>query len=75
LLILTEQSSSFHGGKIMGMLNLGRKRNEKIMIGDDIVILVTNIKGGQVQLGITAPGYQVDREEVRLQKEKDAEGK
>ncbi|MEC9487917.1 MAG: carbon storage regulator CsrA [Halanaerobium sp.] len=37
------------------MLVLTRKKDEKIIIGNDIVITVLNIEGGQVSLGISAP--------------------
>lgn len=37
------------------MLILQRKLNEKIAIGDDIVIEVKAIRGGRVRLAITAP--------------------
>ncbi len=37
------------------MLVLSRKRNEKIMIGDSITIVVLDVHGDQVQLGIDAP--------------------
>jgi carbon storage regulator len=37
------------------MLLLTRKNQEKIMIGDDIVIMICNINSSQVRLGITAP--------------------
>jgi carbon storage regulator len=37
------------------VLILSRKRNEKIMIGDDISIMVVDIRGDQVQIGIDAP--------------------
>ncbi len=37
------------------MLVLTRKRNEKIQIGSEIVITVTQIENGKVKLGIEAP--------------------
>ncbi len=47
------------------MLVLTRKKGEKIVIGDNIVLTVVDIKGDQVQLGIEAPrDIPVHREEV-----------
>jgi len=37
------------------MLVLSRKTEEKIRIGDDIVITVLEVKGNRVRLGIQAP--------------------
>jgi len=37
------------------MLVLSRQRDESIMIGDNIVITVVDIKGDKVRLGINAP--------------------
>lgn len=53
------------------MLVLDRKEGEKILIGDDIVIQVLDVKRDHVRLGITAPKVtSVDREEVRKLKDK-----
>lgn len=50
------------------MLTLTRKIGQKILIGDGIEIVVREIRGRQVRLGITAPdGLPVYREELYLQ--------
>lgn len=47
------------------MLVLARKRDQSIMIGDDIEILIVDIHGDQVKLGITAPRHiPVHRKEI-----------
>lgn len=47
------------------MLILSRKCNEQIVIGDNIVVTVIAIRGGNVRLGIEAPtGVPVHREEI-----------
>jgi len=47
------------------MLILTRKRNERIMIGDAIEVIVVDIRGEQVQIGINAPKQvPVHRREV-----------
>lgn len=37
------------------MLVLSRKKNEKIVIGDNIEITVCRVENGRVQLGLRAP--------------------
>ncbi len=47
------------------MLILTRKLGESVVIGDNIVVTVTDIKNGQIKLGIDAPkDVTVNREEV-----------
>lgn len=47
------------------MLVLSRKKNESIMIGDDIEIVVVEVKGDQIKLGVKAPkNVTVHRAEV-----------
>lgn len=47
------------------MLVLSRKKDEKIIIGDKITIMVIEIRGDKVRLGIEAPKeVTVHRQEV-----------
>ena len=47
------------------MLVLTRRKNQSIVIGDDIVVTVLEVKGDQIRLGITAPrDVQVYRSEL-----------
>jgi carbon storage regulator len=47
------------------MLVLSRKKNESIIINDDITIVVVDIRGDKVRLGIEAPKeVPVHRQEV-----------
>ena len=47
------------------MLCLSRHRDERIIIGDDIIVTVIDIRGDKVRLGISAPAdVAVNREEV-----------
>jgi len=47
------------------MLVLSRKKNESIVINNDVVITIVEIRGDKVRLGIVAPkDVAVHREEV-----------
>jgi carbon storage regulator len=47
------------------MLVLSRKRDERIVIGENIVITVVEVRGDKVRLGIEAPTeVPVHRQEV-----------
>lgn len=47
------------------MLVLSRERDESIVIGEDIVVTIVDIRGDKVRLGIKAPGeVTVHRQEV-----------
>ncbi len=47
------------------MLVLSRQRDESIMIGDDVEIIIVDVRGDKVRLGITAPkSIQVHRREI-----------
>lgn len=55
------------------MLVLTRREGESLMIGENIVVTVTSIRGNQVRFGVDAPPeIEVYREEVyqRIQDEK-----
>ena len=50
------------------MLALSRKKDEAIIINDDIEITIIEIKGDQVKLGISAPkSMPIYRKEVYAQ--------
>ena len=56
------------------MLVLSRQKDESIMIGDDVEIMIIDVRGGKVRLGIIAPKeIPVHRREVydAIQKEKE----
>jgi carbon storage regulator len=60
------------------MLVLSRLRDESIMIGDDIVVTIVDVRGDKVRVGIEAPkSVQVHRQEVYLdiQREKQEKAK
>jgi carbon storage regulator len=47
------------------MLVLTRRRGEAIMVGDDVKVVVLEVNGDQVRLGVEAPrAVSVHREEV-----------
>ncbi len=47
------------------MLVLSRQRDESVIIGDDIIITIVDIRGEKVRLGITAPAHiPVHRKEI-----------
>lgn len=47
------------------MLVLSRKRGEQIVLGDDVVVTVVDIRGDKVRLGIEAPiDVSVHRREI-----------
>ena len=56
------------------MLVLTRRVNERIVIGDNVVVTVLEVRGEQVRLGIEAPrDVKVFREEVLLRDQHDAQ--
>jgi carbon storage regulator len=49
----------------MKMLVLSRHKDESIIIGDDVEIMIVGIKPGQVKIGIKAPKHvTVHRKEI-----------
>lgn len=47
------------------MLVLTRKAGERIVIGDDIVVTILDVRGDGIRIGIDAPrGVKIQREEV-----------
>lgn len=55
------------------MLVLSRQRDESIIIGDDIEIIIVDVRGDKVRLGINAPReVSVHRKEIydAIQREK-----
>jgi len=52
-------------GRVRQMLVLSRKKNESIVINNDITIVVVEIRGDKVRLGVEAPReVPVHRREV-----------
>jgi carbon storage regulator len=57
------------------MLILTRRINERLMIGEDISVVILDVKGCQVRIGIEAPTeVNVYREEIhrRIQHERNS---
>ena len=55
------------------MLVLSRQKDESIIIGDDVEVVIVDVRGDKVRLGITAPkDIPVHRREVydAIQREK-----
>ena len=47
------------------MLVLSRQKDESIVIGDNIVIKIVDVKGGKVKVGVQAPkDVTVHRQEI-----------
>jgi carbon storage regulator len=51
--------------EVDAMLVLTRKSNQSIVIGDDVIVTVLEVRGDHIRLGITAPrDVPVHREEI-----------
>ena len=48
------------------MLILGQRKNDKIQIGDDIILTIVDIGEGGVKLGIEAPDDVIIRRKSRI---------
>ena len=47
------------------MIVLSRQKNESIIIGDEVQVMIVDVRGDKVRLGITAPkNIPVHRQEV-----------
>jgi carbon storage regulator len=56
------------------MLNITRRRGERVVLGDDVFISVLEVSGQTVRLGIEAPrSVRVYREEIWLEVKKENE--
>lgn len=51
---------------------MNRKKGQKVLVGEDVLIEVVEVVGGKVKLGFTAPDdVRIDRLEVREAIERD----
>jgi len=56
------------------MLRITRRAGERIVLGDDVIIEVTEVKGGTVRIGIQAPrSVRIYREELWLEVKRENE--
>ena len=56
------------------MLRIARRAGERIVVGDEIVIEVLDVRGGLVRLGIDAPqSVSIYREEIWLEVKRENE--
>jgi carbon storage regulator len=56
------------------MLRITRRAGERIVLGDDVIIEVTEVKGGTVRIGIEAPrSLPIYREELWLEVKRENE--
>lgn len=57
------------------MLVLTRRPGETVVIGKEIQVVILSVNGAQVRVGISAPpSVTVDREEIYLRKQREAQG-
>jgi len=57
------------------MLVLSRKKDQFIVVGNDIRICVVEIRGDKVRIGVDAPkDVKIDREEIWLQIKQEQKG-
>lgn len=56
------------------MLVLTRRKGEQLLIGDDVVITILDVKGHQIRIGVEAPkSIPVHRSEVYLRIQREGE--
>jgi len=55
-----------------GFLIISRKITERLFIGDDIEIMVTDVRGGEIDLAIKAPKHvKINRKKSYMTEEKE----